>query len=68
MNAFLTWFVKLIIPFILDRIASILREQYADKKKREADAASAKASVVPLKEAVTGDQIDAATKKALDDF
>lgn len=68
MNPFLTWLVKLITPFILDRIASVLREQYAQKKQREAEEAKAKASVTPLQEAQTGEQIDAATKKALDDF
>lgn len=68
MPKLLTWLGKLLIPLFLERLAAFIKEQYDKRKKREVDSKESKESVQPLKDAETGEQIDAATKKALDDF
>lgn len=65
---FLRWLGKLLIPLFLERIAVLIKGQYDKRKKREDDSKQAKESIEPLKAATSGEEIDAATKKALDDF
>lgn len=68
MGKIATWLGRFLIPYFLERLAVVIKEQYDKRVKRNEDSKKAKESVTPLKDATSGKEIDDASRKALDDF
>lgn len=63
---FESWFGKMLIKIVSDEISSLLTQYIAKKKEQADNAAAAKVSVLPLKNAKTGAEVEKATDPSLD--
>jgi hypothetical protein len=71
-NAFI-WLAKssvgqFVIHMVFGKLVDALKKMHEDKKKKEQIKKDVAASVKPLVDAKTPEEIDRATKQALDDF
>lgn len=64
----MSWFLKILLDWFLEKIIGLFSSLYKKYKKDEEIKENAKESVQPLKDAKTGEEIKNATKSALDGF
>lgn len=66
--AFLKWIGTILVPLIFEKVVGLFSSWWAKMKAKKEAKKNAEASMKPLIDAQTGEQIHDATRSALDDL